>query len=99
MTLFVAPKDPQVALWAGECSGVEGAVSLFGADEVSPSPFSPRLRLFTWRLRYTNQVGTPTYSLLILSPHIPPRPAHLRLPSPFPLPFARLSAIPTAASA
>jgi intermediate cleaving peptidase 55 len=34
MTMFVAPKDPHVAQWAGECSGVEGAMSIFGADEV-----------------------------------------------------------------
>ena len=35
-TLFVPPRDAHEALWGGEVSGVEGAISTFGADEVSP---------------------------------------------------------------
>lgn len=54
MSLFVAPKDPQVALWAGECSGVEGAVSLFGADEVSLPSLSPRSLVNRLFIRYTD---------------------------------------------
>ena len=27
------PKDPHEALWAGECSGIDGATEIFGADE------------------------------------------------------------------
>lgn len=34
MALFVPPKDAHEALWTGECAGVEGAISVFGADEV-----------------------------------------------------------------
>jgi hypothetical protein len=37
-TLFVPPRDAHEALWGGEVSGVEGAVSTFGADEVHPAP-------------------------------------------------------------
>lgn len=39
MTLYVPPKDEHDALWAGECSGIEGATSVFGADEVSTDIF------------------------------------------------------------
>ncbi|KAK4685533.1 intermediate cleaving peptidase 55, partial [Tremellales sp. Uapishka_1] len=46
-TLFVPPKDVHDAQWAGERSGVEGAVSVFGADEAHPnislSTFLPSL--------------------------------------------------------
>ncbi|WWC60479.1 uncharacterized protein I303_103052 [Kwoniella dejecticola CBS 10117] len=36
-TLFVPPKDAHDALWEGERAGVEGAVSVFGADEAYPN--------------------------------------------------------------
>lgn len=35
-TLFVPPRDAHEALWGGEVSGIEGALTTFGADEVSP---------------------------------------------------------------
>lgn len=35
MTLFVPSKDPNMELWHGARSGVEGAVEVFGADDVS----------------------------------------------------------------
>ncbi|WWC68482.1 uncharacterized protein I206_102411 [Kwoniella pini CBS 10737] len=36
-TLFVPPKDAHDALWEGERAGVEGAISIFGADEAYPN--------------------------------------------------------------
>lgn len=35
--LFVLPRDPERELWEGERYGVEGALSVFGADEAYPS--------------------------------------------------------------
>lgn len=34
MVLFVRPKDPHVELWDGARTGLDGAVSIFKADEV-----------------------------------------------------------------
>ena len=34
-TLFVPPHDSQVAQWSGQCTGLEGATTIFQADEVS----------------------------------------------------------------
>ncbi|WWD18077.1 hypothetical protein CI109_102524 [Kwoniella shandongensis] len=46
-TLFVPPKDAHETLWEGERCGVEGATSIFGADEAYPntslSTFLPNL--------------------------------------------------------
>ncbi|WVQ85581.1 hypothetical protein IAT38_007747 [Cryptococcus sp. DSM 104549] len=36
-TLFVPPKNAQDALWDGERCGVEGATTIFGADEAYPN--------------------------------------------------------------
>lgn len=35
MTLLVPPKDPDWELWNGARTGLDGAVGIFGADEVS----------------------------------------------------------------
>ena len=44
MVLFVPPRDPEREMWDGERYGVEGAVSVFGADEAYPtSEFSKRM--------------------------------------------------------
>lgn len=40
MTLFCPTKDPNSELWHGARSGTEGAVEVFGADEVSLFFFS-----------------------------------------------------------
>lgn len=32
-TLFVPPRDAREAQWVGQCTGADGAVSIFGADE------------------------------------------------------------------
>ncbi|TXT08674.1 hypothetical protein VHUM_02802 [Vanrija humicola] len=37
MTMFVPPRERHELLWAGERTGVEGAVEIFGADEAFPS--------------------------------------------------------------
>src|ERR1700730_6532600 len=43
-TLFVRPRDPEQEVWIGKRSGVEGAVSEFGADEAFPiAEFDERL--------------------------------------------------------
>ncbi|ODO07430.1 xaa-Pro aminopeptidase [Cryptococcus wingfieldii CBS 7118] len=36
-TLFVPPKDAHDSLWEGERAGLEGATSIFGADEAHPN--------------------------------------------------------------
>jgi len=36
MVLFVPPKDPEKEMWEGERYGVEGAISVLGADEAYP---------------------------------------------------------------
>ncbi|KAJ2802928.1 aminopeptidase [Coemansia guatemalensis] len=36
MTMFVRPKEPEKELWEGPRSGLEAAVSIFGADEARP---------------------------------------------------------------
>ena len=44
MVLFVPPRDPEREMWDGERHGVEGAVSVFGADEAYPtSEFAKRM--------------------------------------------------------
>jgi Xaa-Pro aminopeptidase len=44
MILFVPPKDPEREMWEGERYGVEGALSVFGADEAYPiSEFEKRM--------------------------------------------------------
>ncbi len=44
MILFVPPRDPEREMWDGERHGVEGAVSVYGADEAYPtSEFAKRL--------------------------------------------------------
>lgn len=37
MTMFVPPRERHELLWAGERTGIEGAVDIFGADEAYPS--------------------------------------------------------------
>lgn len=39
-TLFVPPKDAHDLLWEGEKCGVDGATTIFGADEVCPESSS-----------------------------------------------------------
>ncbi|RXK34895.1 xaa-Pro aminopeptidase [Tremella mesenterica] len=74
-TLFVPPKDTHEALWAGECTGVEGAVSIFGADEAhsntSLSSFLPSL------LRSDHVYASPPP---LPSPSRSSQPFHPRLP-------------------
>ncbi|KAJ2161813.1 aminopeptidase [Coemansia sp. RSA 552] len=36
MTMFVRPKDPEKEVWEGPRSGIEAAVTMFGADEARP---------------------------------------------------------------
>jgi hypothetical protein len=35
MTVFVPSKDPEMELWNGSRTGPQGAIDVFGADEVN----------------------------------------------------------------
>ena len=69
-TLFVPPRDAHEALWGGEVSGIEGALSTFGADEVSPS------QRYRHRHRIALYTPLPPWELELTVRHIQIPPSH-----------------------